>query len=92
MNLGKSSLGCCLSPQIKTGPSSIHQCHRPGDVKWHPFQGLLASHAGVFRGSRFSSRRDKKRAQLETPAWEAKGLPEVVKTAECCFNSHKLVA
>ena len=33
-------------------------------------QGLaiLASHAGVFRGARFSS---EKRAPLKTPAWEA---------------------
>ena len=36
--------------------------------------------------------RDDKRAPLETPAWEAKGLPEVVKTVECRFNSHKLAA
>ena len=35
---------------------------------------------------------DEKRAPLQTPAWEAKGLPEVVKTAECRFNSHKLAA
>ena len=36
----------------------------------------LASHAGVFRGARFSSlpthvRRDEKRAPLKTPLWEA---------------------
>ena len=36
--------------------------------------------------------RDEERAPLETPAWEAKGLPEVVKTAECRFNSHNLAA
>ena len=28
----------------------------------------IASHAGVFRGARFS---DEKRAPLKTPAWEA---------------------
>ena len=36
---------------------------------------LLASHAGVFRGVRFSSLptkgRDERRAPLKTPAWEA---------------------
>ena len=35
---------------------------------------ILASHAGVFRGARFSSLlvgRDEKRAPLKTPAWEA---------------------
>ena len=33
---------------------------------------FLASHAGVFRGARFSSLgRDEKRASLTTPAWEA---------------------
>ena len=31
----------------------------------------LASHAGVFRGARFSSGRDEKRAPLKTPGWEA---------------------
>ena len=32
----------------------------------------LASHAGVFRGARFSVGRDEKQAPLKTPAWEAK--------------------
>ena len=32
------------------------------------FNDTLASHAGVFRGARFSSQ---KRASLKTPAWEA---------------------
>ena len=33
---------------------------------------IVASHAGVFRGARFSSLpRDEKRAPLKTPAWEA---------------------
>ena len=33
----------------------------------------VASHAGVFRGARFSSLpRDEKRAPLKTPAWEAR--------------------
>ena len=34
----------------------------------------LASHAGVFRGARFSSLRgrDEKRTPLKTPAWEAR--------------------
>ena len=36
--------------------------------------------------------RDEERALLQTPAWEAKGLPEVFKTAECRFNSHNLAA
>ena len=43
--------------------------------KSHPSRVSLASHAGVFRGARFSTLpvgRDEKRAPLKTPAWEAR--------------------
>ena len=43
------------------------------------FWDYLASHAGVFRGARFSSPsfvgRDEKQAPLKTPAWEARDYP-----------------
>ena len=42
------------------------------------FRSLLASHAGVFRGARYSSlptrRRDEKRGPLKMPAWGASSL------------------
>ena len=54
----------------------IDGCHDHG---WHYFKGLslkptllLASHASVFRGARFSSLpREEIRAPLKTPPWEA---------------------
>ena len=48
-------------------------------------ESFLASHAGVFRGARFSSLlvRDEKRAPLKTPAWEAKSFREEQKI---CLN------
>ena len=41
---------------------------------WALLRLSVASHAGVFRGARFSSfvGRDEKRAPLKTPAWEAR--------------------
>ena len=52
--------------------------HEKIDLNFYQDELDLASHAGVFRGARFSSLptkdegRDEKRAPLKTPAWEAK--------------------
>ena len=44
---------------------------------------VIASHAGVFRGARFSSlpTNDEKRAPLKTPAWEAMNVTASVETS-----------
>ena len=62
---------------------------------------MLASHAGVFRRTRFSSlpRRDEKRPPLKTPAWEATVVQErlrnvqksVMHVQSCFFASLNLL-
>ena len=50
---------------------------------WALLRLSVASHAGIFRGARFSSfvGRNEKRAPLKTPAWEARLSVNILITA-----------